>query len=157
MNQVSEVVGLKRLERLAIFLRALPRKRFDYNRWVGRDWKGSQDLSCGTKACALGWAATIPSFRREGLCLINNSWKDYGELVGEAEVGLRNMKTGRFASSFSMSSGAIFFGIDTSDAMYLFAPNINEDEMTPKQVAKKIEKFVRVRRLQRKRAESGDE
>lgn len=50
----------ERLLRLATFLDALPKERFNFRTWVGGDWKGMPDLSCGTTACALGWAATLP-------------------------------------------------------------------------------------------------
>lgn len=43
--------------------------RFDWSMWVGDDWEGKADLSCGTTACAMGWATTVPSLRREGLHL----------------------------------------------------------------------------------------
>ena len=62
--------GNERLLELAEFLEALPPKRFDYNEWAGTDWKGAQDLSCGTTACALGWATAIPKFRKLGLVLM---------------------------------------------------------------------------------------
>lgn len=45
-----------RLLRLAEFLEQLPPERFGFGSWVGSDWKGKPDLSCGTTACALGWA-----------------------------------------------------------------------------------------------------
>jgi len=54
---------------LADLLDVLPDERFDYNTWVGDDWKGAEDLSCGTSACAAGWATTLPSFRARGLRL----------------------------------------------------------------------------------------
>lgn len=44
-------------------------ERFDYSRWVGLDWKGMQDLSCGTRACSMGFAATMPVFQALGLSL----------------------------------------------------------------------------------------
>lgn len=58
-----------RLLSLATFLEELPRKRFFYGTWVGPTWKGKSDLSCGTTACALGWATVLPEFRRLGLRL----------------------------------------------------------------------------------------
>lgn len=58
---------------LAEFLRTDPRVReegrFDMRSWVGRDWEGDPSLSCGTAACAAGWATTIPHFRAQGLRL----------------------------------------------------------------------------------------
>lgn len=62
----------RRLLVLADFLDRLPWHRFDLTSWVGCAWKGAQDLSCGTTACALGWAATIPEFRDLGLRLRRN-------------------------------------------------------------------------------------
>lgn len=70
--------GNKRLLKLADFLEKLHadkkrRKQFDYTNWVNRAlWKGKADLSCGTTACALGWATTIPEFRKAGLRLGKN-------------------------------------------------------------------------------------
>lgn len=58
---------------LAAFLRSDPRirkeGRFNMNRFVGDNWEGKPDLSCGTSACAAGWAATIPHFRNKGVKL----------------------------------------------------------------------------------------
>lgn len=59
-----------RLLLLADYLDKLPPERFNYNVWVGTDWKGKWDLSCGTKACALGHACTIPELRDAGLRLV---------------------------------------------------------------------------------------
>lgn len=53
-----------RLLALAAFLEKLPRRRFNYETWLGADWDGQPDLSCGTTACAFGWACTIePNLR----------------------------------------------------------------------------------------------
>ena len=57
---------------LANFLDKLPPERFKYNDWVGKDWGGKLDLSCGTTACALGWATQIPSIAAKGLRLAQN-------------------------------------------------------------------------------------
>lgn len=59
----------EKLLTLAAFLKTVPPERWDYSNWVNSDWQGKLDLSCGTKACALGWAATIPAFAAAGLTL----------------------------------------------------------------------------------------
>ncbi len=44
--------------------------RFYFNNWVGGiegSWRGKPDFSCGTSACALGWATTMKSCRKAGL------------------------------------------------------------------------------------------
>lgn len=130
--------GNARLLRLAAFLRTLPRERFDYNHWVGSDWAGAQDLSCGTQACALGWAATIPALRRAGLTLMRGVWSDI------PFVGLKGYHTDDTANMYmdSIESARVVFAIDDYQARFIFTPSDTEDNATPKQVAKKIEKFV---------------
>lgn len=132
----TKATGNARLLKLAEFLRTVPRKRFDYRTWVGDDWKGAQDLSCGTTACALGWATTMPEFRRLGLRLFKSSYSNTGYvgMDGEAEDTID-------------PSGAAeqIFGLDSTAVGYLFAPGRGESRATPKRVAKKIEKFVAAR------------
>jgi hypothetical protein len=127
-----------RLLKLADFLDTLPRERFDYSTWVGMDWKGAQNLSCGTKACALGWAATIPEFRRLGLRL-----SPYREVI--------NVKTG---AEHSNAAAQHTFGLTESEARLLFeGVDMTEgeyhivlrSEATPKQVATHIRRFVKHR------------
>lgn len=110
----------RRLLKLAEFLEALPEGRFYYGDWVGPDWAGKQDLSCGTTACALGWAATMPTFRRLGLRLVkNDGYYNHGTVV--------NFRTG---SDNPMDAGAEVFGISDDEAAYLFEPGaVLYDEM----------------------------
>jgi hypothetical protein len=121
-------VNHKRLLKLADFLETVPRKRFDFTKWVGLDWKGKADLSCGTSACAIGWATTIPSFRKLGLKLSLND-------AGGTPV---------FNGDFGSDAVAHFFDISILDAEFLFFPLYNDlgDKATPKQVAKHIREFV---------------
>jgi hypothetical protein len=65
----NDKVYINRLLKLADFLMTVPKERFDFGSWVGEDWKGKPNLSCGTTACALGWATTIPLLRKAGLML----------------------------------------------------------------------------------------
>lgn len=78
------VMHARRLLKLADFLETIPETRFDLRTWVGDSWKGKQDLSCGTTACALGWACTMPEFRKLGVRLKR------GELKGPGIVGRRD-------------------------------------------------------------------
>lgn len=119
-------VGNRRLLKLAAFLRKLPRKRFNYESWVGEDWQGAPSLSCGTTACALGWATTMPIFRRLGLRL--ESIRD--------EDGFRNgYVSGPYLEVFALDSDDLFY------------PDAGESNWTPKQVAGKIERFVKNRQV----------
>lgn len=132
MKPVSEKIGNRRLLKLAALLRSLPRKRFDYSKWVGEDWKGAQNLSCGTTACALGWATTIPSLRRVGLRMQQDSMGGYVVLDG-------------INSSDSWEAGAKVFSLSMEESEYLFTLDSDEDKSTPKQAARKIENFVKRR------------
>lgn len=127
----------KRLLALAARLVTVPRKRFNYNRWVGDDWMGAQDLSCGTVACALGWATTMPRFRRLGLRLDWNRWLSTPESHGGRVILKLPGHRGEIRSP--LRAAEIIFGPDTSD---LFLPGVGEMHATPKQVAKKIRDYV---------------
>lgn len=120
--------GNNRLLKLADFLAKLPRNRFDYNYWVGVDWGGKQDLSCGTTACALGWAATMPTFRRLGLHL--------RQLMGDTARVCTPRNFGSYAAS------AEIFMLEDHDSSYLFTPQNGEPKRSAKFVAKKIRRWV---------------
>lgn len=148
MKKLSLRDGNKNLIHLASFLEKLPRERFDYNRIVGADWMGAQDLSCGTTACAIGWAATISKFRKFGL-----------HLTSDGDVDGANISSQSYG-------GTAVFSINEDEWDYLFHPNSrlwiesNGEIMiptkalpcgpnasaTPKQVAKHIRRFVAYRR-----------
>lgn len=126
---MNKATSKRRLLILADFLEKLPRKRFDLSSWVGNEWEGKADLSCGTSACAMGWATTIPQFRKLGLRL--------------SKYGLPYFGKGYYQTS-GMHAAADLFGISDNEAYYLFMP-YEEDiaaNATPKQVAKHIRKFV---------------
>lgn len=134
----------RRLMALVTLLRKLPRKRFNYATWVGHNWGGKADLSCGTVACALGWATTIPSLRRAGLRLEAYSTDEEGRFDGTPVCGNHSDE----------DAAAIVFGITSDEAKRLFFPAIPwfdsessglPDEATPKQVAKIIERFVKAK------------
>lgn len=144
----NEKVYRKRLLKLAEKLESLPKKRFYYGDWVGEDWRGKKDLSCGTTACALGWATTIPSLRREGLRLFKHDYSNGGY------VGLIDKKGKETGDE--IDAGKKVFGLNSMEVGLLFYPGstalINGHEMespdedaTPKQVAKFIRKFVEYR------------
>jgi hypothetical protein len=67
----------KRLMMIERKTRRVPPERFDFNRWVGNDWGGKWDLSCGTVACSIGFSTTIPYLRKLGLRLFRNLYGSY--------------------------------------------------------------------------------
>ena len=104
---------INRLEKLYKFLGTVKPKKFNFGSWAISE-SGIADVNvCGTTACALGWAGTIPEFRKRGLKLV--WWENiYGEL--EAEVRLDDHRNGEHA-------GAAFFGLTHYEACYLFIPD----------------------------------
>ena len=134
---ISKKVRAERLLKLAEFLEALPRKRFDYGKFIGEDWQGAPDLSCGTTACALGWAATMPEFRRLGLCVVES-----GPYTNLGTV--KDLKTGETEESAALR----IFGLDYHQADWLFIPGFDDEKQRPnarataKAVAKHIRRFV---------------
>jgi len=146
----------KRLLKLADVLRKLPEAKFDYGSWVGNNWKGKSDLSCGTTACALGWATTIPSLRRAGLRL--------GEMKVNTTTPFAPYMVGTSPSwSSAREAGMEIFGLTEDEFEFLFIPgsclNIDSDgddfkedymegpsdDATAKQVAKHIRNFVKAK------------
>ena len=121
MKKVLPHVGQRRLLKLAEFLRELSPKRFNFGRWVGSDWGGAQDLSCGTTACAVGWMPAIPFFRRVGVYFTKGEF-------GEAVVSLKKKgMSGRHVKvSFdSIDTAVQVFGLSVDQAEALFTHNAN--------------------------------
>lgn len=138
VHYVGRQMNKKNLLKLATFLDNLPRKKFEFERWFGDLAKEPKaDLSCGTKACALGWAATIPAFKKLG-----------------AGIELEECWSGPWAARFTLDGRVCYFhdlairlfDIDENDAGLLFiqGPRLprNRENPTPKDIAKHIRKFV---------------
>jgi len=127
----------KRILRLADFVEKLPRKRFDFRHFVGGDWKGDKELSCGTTACALGWSTAIIYFRRLGLS-IRSRGEYKGQVVLKGKLGYQ-----RIADKV--------FGITEQEFNQLFIPVYPLDEThgylnggaTPKQWARHARRLVK--------------
>lgn len=146
--------GNERLLELADFLqRKVPAKRFDYRHWVGYSWKGKQDLSCGTTACALGWAATMPKFRRLGLRLERRG----------VDPLLQHLVVLKGTDLNGTDAAERIFYLDSEEADFLFTPGYDRDpgenqttswegRSTPRLVAKKIRQFVKDREKWLKKA-----
>lgn len=109
--------------------------RFDLSTWAGTDdifWEGNPDLSCGTSACAMGWATTIPEFQELGLHL-----RKYG--------GMGRLAYTQGAVTFEhFEAASMFLGITLSEAEYLFSPEeYPENEQTTRlEVIDRIDDFL---------------
>lgn len=148
----------KRLLKLADFLDKLPPKRFNYCKWVGDDWRGAKDLSCGTTACALGWATTIPQFRKLGLFLrpedacISSVYKRF-EVACQQGGAILESKEADMKGGYSHPAAAAkeVFGLSYDEYTFVFVPAESlegfeeespADSASAKEVATHIRKFV---------------
>ncbi len=104
-----------RLEVLSKFLRTLPVKKFDIETWRS---------DCGTTACAIGWACTIPEFQEAGL-----------EIDEPYEMP-------SFMGAFHYPAVAKFFDIKTEMSKILFSPVFYAANPTPSDVADKIDTLL---------------
>lgn len=137
----SEATYNNRLLKLAKFLRELPPKRFNYGTWVGYGWLGRTDLSCGTTACALGWAFAMPEFNKLGFSLGYDKYRN----IAFTSPG--------FGGKDWSDGAKELFGLSYRQAAYLFSgvnshlANIDPGDVTTKQVANHIVRFVRARKI----------
>lgn len=154
---MNNTISRNRLLKLADFLDKLPRERFDYGSWVGSDWKGKPDLSCGTTACALGWATTMPEFRRLGLRLTKGRPDPSNDVFDANMCVTLKQSHARATLDGSFKAASKVFGLSEEESEYLFAPNADHPyddygkwspggEATPKEVARHIRRFVKLYR-----------
>jgi len=146
-----------RLRTLAKYLYQLPPNRFYYGRWVGADWKGAPDLSCGTTACAFGHAMTMPEFTklRPGYSLVGEQQL----IIGGLDRWRPYFCVGGNHSMKPFYAGQKLFGLSHANFEFLFMPNAGlggvkrtspSGGATAKQVADHIRWFIR--HMQRKKA-----
>jgi len=140
-------LAVRRLTKLADYMDALPpeaRRHFDMTHWLGHGRKHTLEqhgfksgqpirsaeslLSCGTSACAAGWASTIPSFRRLGFRI---------------EVDLDDPFGGKPVYCGLEENQALsrFFDIQRESVNELFGYDVKAH--TPKQWAKHCRRFLR--------------
>lgn len=104
----------RRLKTLAKFLATKVKpENFHMEAWANVIDNGRP--ACGTTACALGWATTIPSFRRAGLRLTKDRHQNIYITLGDMRHSRKDHPADR-----SIEAAKKFFGIDTGEAEYLF-------------------------------------
>lgn len=145
---------IDRLEKLYAFLGTIKPKKFKFGSWAESP-TGQTDVNvCGSTACALGWAASMPEFRKRGLKL---QWEIYGwdhNMESEATVVMKN-KAG--FKIYGDDAGAEFFGLTAEEAEYLFIPKglgwtegMGPENMSLAQYRRGLRRFI-----DRKRKELG--
>jgi hypothetical protein len=131
-------LAVRRLTKLADYMAKLPasaNKHFNMGSYF--DHNGDHQLvadngltkkhlmDCGTTACAFGWAATVPAFRKAGL-----------SMDAEGEFSLRGC-----ASIYCDEIAKTFFDIDSVQQAHLFGSRTFIK--TPKQWAKYCREFIK--------------
>lgn len=120
--------GQRRLLKLARILRDVPRRSFNMASWRS---------DCGTTACAIGHACADSGFKRAGLHL-EKKFDMYDSTTVSYFPVLDIPGVGTFTD---WEAVAAFFSLSQYNAKLLFLPN--GIHRTPKQVAAKLELFVR--------------
>lgn len=132
----------KRLLILAEFLETkVPRRRFSMITWADGAFCGRpnehEHHECKTTACAMGWACTLPVFKKAGLKLVETYPDPYD---GKAPRILA------LQDNYDQHAAAEACGITYEQAIWLFGSEFTDgkyrDRETPKQVAKRIRAFV---------------
>jgi hypothetical protein len=152
VKRINPLFFKKRLLKLADFGDSLLPEQFNFRCFVGENWKGRANLSCGTNACMFGWSTTIPSFRRLGLRM-SMSHMDI--------VAWPHLAGDRVAFESTLRAGEVIFGLSEHEFKYLFLPyqDLNNEEReyqkdnfesvspdrnaTAQQVAEHIRSFVK--------------
>lgn len=120
-------IGRERLAKLAAFLHRVPRKKFDMERWATMDFN-IREQSCGTAACAVGWAATI--FKAEQFRLIPSV--------------LSGLPKTEYKGKENWEAVAEFFSMGRTRAIDLFGiENDDNLKLGPRQVAKRIKRYLK--------------
>ena len=128
----------ERLQALATLLRSVPTEHFNLGSWRYEDGGGETatdeqilNHSCGTTACAIGWACAMPEFKKQGL---EWGWANplYTEENGDQTAGWKAVET--------------FFDITPTEAQKMFSDvyYTSYEVITPTQVADRIEEFLGV-------------
>lgn len=149
-------VAVKRLSTLCDFFEKMPKKLYDNfnmshffeHRSHGHDHKVIVDgivnpkamHVCGTSACALGWAASIPAFQKAGLAMNIDVYRETGlnEKGKEVVRGVRATDTNFLVDGEKM--GAVeaatkFFDIPSGIAEEIFGGGPDGGADTPKEWA----------------------
>lgn len=119
--------GHQRLKILADFLDTkVPAERFHLKLWSD---EGFPKNECGTAACAVGWATTIPEFAADGLHL--EPWPGGGKCT-----------VLMFGAQAHWSAAERFFELEHFEAKHLFGENAYSDPTDKRAVVSRIRSFL---------------
>lgn len=161
---VNPKMNTARLIVLADFLDTIPKKKFNLRVWMNEHLSPTRDRNkfpnafttlsevsdalqikpvqcvepnvCQTAGCAIGWATTIPAFKRAGLRLI------YNYDSGAQETYPAIVKNGKVVASW-FGAAQKLFGLTKDEAKILFDwVHYSSSDPSPKTVSKRIRKVI---------------
>lgn len=162
-----KAITKKRLLALATFLAKVPDHKFDLESWGSTDNLDDESLQalnlddgvsfadcaanvCGTTACALGWAASMPKNRKAGLDLIAVTDGMFGPVDVYWKIRYRKRvrrsgKRDKYITYGNFEAGVKFFHLGGyQEACYFFDPDwYPEDASRAKDVAERIRDYVK--------------
>ena len=150
MKAVSDRTAKKRLLALADLLDGLPEGKFDFGTWgsVNKSAPAGADALreanfCGTTACALGWAPSLPFAKRLGFKLeVREATDPLGRGAGFKYAEFT--KNGTYVSSEDVAEE--LFGLGEGAMGYIFHPSVlNRHDESAHGVASAIRAFVNIR------------
>ena len=135
-----------RLNRLIYVLQNVPKRRFDLDSW-----------SCGTTACACGWAAVDPVLMKEGFRLEANWYDDKADkdrskkVKTQEEIIELNDREGAFnlriepayKGETDWDAAEKFFKLTAEEAIWLFSPWKYQRTTRTSDVIKRIKKILK--------------
>jgi hypothetical protein len=121
---MNTYVSNQRLLKVAKILDTVPEEKFNLSMWRN---------SCGTVACAVGWAASDPGFKRAGFSLRKHESSIWG-----------NLHVPHYGEVNHWTAVEKFFGLSREQAEYLFLHlSYSGYDATPREVAERIRNFVK--------------
>jgi hypothetical protein len=144
ITPITRAESYKRLKMIERKTRQVRPERFHFAQWAGTNWQGKPDLSCGTNACSIGWATTIPYLRKHGLHLtLSTEYGTEGRPWPTVLSGVHNNENHN-------DSILDFLGLTEEEFDYLFVPFNGKDTALPTsatniEVADRLQGFLRFR------------
>ena len=136
----------RRMTKLIDFMDALPRSavgHFNMKAWIkhngnhdhkfGKFIKPRDVLTCGTTACALGWATAVPAFKNAGLRVLADRGFDSNQ---------QNLSEAQRFFDLDRPTAVLFFGY-SDEAVCPEDTHPTRHVRTPKQWAKSAKKLLR--------------
>lgn len=153
----QRIVGVKRLHTLVLYLKSqVAAENFDLAYWANIHKKAVKRLNlqenygkepvraievheCGTTACALGHAATIPEFKRKGLSIVCQAGLNFN-------IAYRNPSKNEVV--YDIEAAEHFFYLISDEASSIFYPESYGRDRTKQAVINRIEAQIEKMQLE---------